>query len=89
MRHTRKLPAYAVTMNGISAWYKDVFERVGWMVLAKAKGFKDKIATYKNSIRRLLVSIDHLKYESVNRTQDLKVLRMNVEELWAFVQKNL
>jgi hypothetical protein len=89
-RKTIKLPRNDATMNGISAWYKDVFERLGWMILAKAKGFNDKIVSYKNSIKRLLKTIDHVsaEYESANRKHDLGVLRMNLMALWEHVQRD-
>ena len=93
VRNTRKyrLPRDANTMNGISAWYKSVFERLGWMVLAKAKGYNDKVAVYKKSIVRLVSSIEHVmgEYENMNRVHDLKVLHMNILCLWDFVQKHL
>lgn len=92
MAKTRKrLPARAATFAGVSYWYKDVMERLGWTIIAQAKGYKDKVAAYKNSIKRLLATIDHIsaEYESHNRKHDLNVMRMNVEELQAVASKCL
>ncbi len=72
-------------------WHTRMFEKLGWMVLAKEKGYGYKIDTYKKSIDHLLKTIDHVSAEYVNqnRKHDLNVLRMNVECLQAFVEKHL
>jgi len=86
-----RLPPRAATFSGVSYWYKDVMERLGWTIIAKAKGYNDKVVAYKNSIRRLLATIDSIteEYENHNRKHDLNVMRMNVNELQRFVTKNL
>ena len=88
---TMKLPRYAATMHGINEWHEYAFEKLGWMVLAKAKGYNDKIVQYKKMLDHLLKTTEHVmeEYESMNRKHDLKVVHMNVECLKAFVQKNL
>jgi hypothetical protein len=82
-RVSHRLPEQANTLHGLHHWHKHLFEHLGWMVLAKAKGHKDKVAQYKKSIQRFLKSVDHVseEYESRNRKHDLHVLRMHVEEL--------
>lgn len=86
----RSLPKYAVTFHAINKWYKHTFEKLGWMVLAKAKGYDYKIADYKKSIEHLLKTIEHVmgEYENHNRIHDLKVMRMNVMELQRHVSKD-
>lgn len=88
---TRKLPRYASTSEGLHHWYKCMFEKMGWMVLAKAKGYDYKIDNYKKSIANLIKSIKHVmaEYENKNRKHDLKVLLMNTEVLQAYVQKHM
>ncbi len=54
---------YAFTMKGIHHWHERTFEKLGWMVLAKAKGYDYKIETYKKSIDHLLKTIDHVEAE--------------------------
>ncbi len=94
-RSTRKanhsLPMYASTMKGIQHWHVRTFEKLGWMVLAKAKGYNYKVDAYKKSIENLLKTIDHVsaEYENHNRKHDLNVIRMNVKCLQDYVQKHL
>ena len=93
MAKTRKnrLPKYASTMHGINKWHEDAFEKLGWMVLAKEKGYSEKITQYKKMIDHLLRTVEHVKkeYENANRKHDLNVIHMNVECLKGFVMKNL
>ncbi len=92
VRHTRKrLPEHAATMRGLYGWYQAMFEKLGWMVLAKAKGQTSKIAEYKRGITRLLDSIKHVmsEYEDHNRIHDLNVLHMHTLVLHDFVSANL
>ena len=88
-RKTLRLPKYASTMKGIQMWYRALFEKLGWMVLADAKGYNDKIEQYKRSISRLLKTIEHVmsEYENHDRIHDLKVLYMNTEVLHECVMK--
>ena len=82
---------YASTMKGIHHWHIRTFEKLGWMVLAKAKGYDYKVEAYKKSIDHLLKTINHVEaeYENHNRKHDLNVLRMNVECLRDYVRKHL
>ena len=77
-----------VTMHGIHKWYEAEFEKLGWMILAKHKGFHDKIATYKNSLTRLhddiLHKISHV--HEIDRKNDLKIMLHNVEILMEHVK---
>ena len=78
-------------MAGLTHWHKHVFEHLGWIVLAKAKGMNDKVAVYKHSLQRLKDSLEHVlgEYKNADRKHDLQVLHMNVVELCSFVKKNL
>jgi hypothetical protein len=95
VRHTRKkisrLPMHAGTFNGLHDWYNAKFERLGWMVLAKAKGNYGKVAQYKKEIKNLLTSIQHVmnEYVDIDKQHDLHVLHMNTQALLNFVMKNL
>lgn len=85
------LPMHANTMDCIQDWYNKVFKKLGWMVLAQAKGYDYKIVSYKKSILNLLESIEHVmsEYEDPDRVHDLEVLHMNVKVLHEFVMKHL
>ena len=78
-----RLPKHSSTMYGINHWYKHVFEQLGWMILAKAKGYDTKIAAYKMSVTNLIASIKHVmaEYENHDRKHDLKVILMHTELL--------
>jgi hypothetical protein len=68
-----------------------MFEKLGWMVLAKEEGLDYKISTYKKSLARLIASIKHVssEYESADRKHDLHVLLLRVMCLKDFVDKHL
>ena len=69
------------TFCGLQHWYKAMFEKLGWMVLAKKNGHLDKVNAYMNSVNRLTSSIEHyLKYHAKDhdRKEDLKIMCDNV-----------
>ena len=78
-------------MNGLQHWHDYAFEKLGWMVLMKAKGYNSKIVEYKKMLAHLLKSLEHVRaeYHNANRKHDLNVLHMNVIELHHFVMKHL
>ena len=78
-------------MKGLHHWYHAKFEKLGWMVLAKAKGHHEKITEYKRGIRRLMESIEHVmgEYRDPDRIHDLRVLHMNTAELQRFADRHL
>ena len=85
-----KLPMLASTLHGLHRWHDSLFEKVGYMVLAKAKGRTQKIVSFKASIDYFLKSVDHVskEYQNQNKKHDLNVLRMNMMELKDFVNRN-
>lgn len=90
-RKAGRIPMYAMTQHGLNEWHKDMFEKLGWMVLLKAKGFNYKIPMYKKGIEHLIKAIKHVRseYEDHNRKHDLNVLLMNAEVLHDFATKHL
>ena len=67
-RRTQKRcdPKHAATFHGLQHWYKALFERLGWMVLAKSIGGMDeKIVAYKQSVH-------HLKRELACKMRSIK-----------------
>ena len=85
------LPMHAMTFCGVSEWHKAMFEKFGWMLLAKEKGYGFKVVAYKKAIDHLLMTIKHLmgEYMDPDKKHDLAVLLMNVECLKANAAKML
>jgi hypothetical protein len=79
-----------MTDYGLQRWHNDMFEKLGWMVLAKAKGLDDKVMMYKKSVNDLIEGIKHVsaEYENRNRKHDQNVLLMNAEVLKEHVDKD-
>ena len=93
MRKTMKNRDYEccdATFHGIHTWYKDLFEKLGWMVLANKHGMHDKISVYKHSLQRLKSSIIK-KWKSIHdkdKKDDLAIMLENVECLIEHVDKD-
>ena len=66
------LPTYAHAIK----WHDHLFEHLGWMVLAKAKGYNDKIQVYKNTSQRFKTNIKSKmnKIYDEYRKGELKIL---------------
>lgn len=86
-----KLPSLMGTQSGIDKWHDVMFDKLGWMILAKEKGLDYKVEAYKKSLVRLVAMIKHVssEYESHNRKHDLNVTLLNVMCLKSFVEKHL
>lgn len=93
MSTTRKnrLPRYSATMPGLVMWHKAMFEKMGWMILAKAKGMNDKVRAYKTGVDDLVKSLQQMskEYEDHNRKHDLNVMLMQAKLLQKSVHKIL
>ena len=78
------------TFDGIHGWYKAVFEKLGWMVLAKSKNMSEKVAHYKHSIERLKTAIIQKKENTrdIDKVNDLDILLNDVEVLLSHANKD-
>jgi len=87
-----KLPGKVgdVTLKGIHRWYKSVFERLGYMILAKSKGMTDKITVYKNSVARLKEAVENKidKVYDTDKVTDLKIMLRDIEILLKHINKD-
>jgi len=79
------------TFDGIHGWYKAMFEKLGWMILAKSKGMGEKTAHYKHSIERLHTAIMQKKEHThdIDKINDLDILLKDVEVLLEHAKKDL
>ena len=79
------------TMAGLQQWYVAMFEKLGWMVLAKSKGhMNDKIISYKLSLNRLEEKI-RCKINTtfdMDKQIDLKIMLQDVRVLIDHVDKD-
>ena len=76
MSKTMKKPCkYEATIFGLNHWYKDMFEKLGWMVLAKEwGGMNDKIVSYKKSLYRLKRHLECKISVENDRKTDLQIM---------------
>ena len=83
---------HPATVHGIQEWYKHMFEKLGWMVLAKSKGgMSDKLISYKKSLKRLEDKIECKipMIHCMDKKDDLIIMLGNVRILMDHVSKYL
>ena len=78
------------TYPGIVKWYHAMFEKLGWMILAKEYGMDDKIVSYKKSIQRLKDGIitKQKDMEDHDKLKDLEIMLKNVNILMKHANKD-
>lgn len=81
---------YTVTLWGLHCWYKAMFEKLGWMILAQRDGYSLKIKEYKEGIVHLKQAIEEKirTTKDADRKSDLAIMHKNVMSLWAHVNKD-
>lgn len=81
---------HETTFHGIQKWFEYVFEKLGWMILAKRNGYDDKIASYKNSVKRLHTAIESKMkiMKDKDRKIDLAILKADIETLMEHISKD-
>ena len=76
-----------MTFHGLEKWYKRLFEKLGWMVLAFQRGHEDKILNYIEGIEHFLVQAEN-KYKTLSSSdtkKDLAIMIQNVKILLVHV----
>ena len=79
------------TFCGLQHWYKAMFEKLGWMILAKKNGQSDKVNAYINSVHRLKNGIEHYwKHHAKDHDhkEDLMIMCDNVAILSEHVKQD-
>lgn len=82
---------HEATMYDIQHWFKHLFEKLGWMILAKHYGYRYKISAYKESLKHLKKTIENkmATIQEKDRLEDLKILHHRLCILMDHVQKDL
>ena len=93
---------YHITFEGLNHWHHKMFEKFGWMILAKRevqhnhdaksrKHMREKLKCYVNSVERLCHALEEKlqTIEETDRRNDLEVLLMNAKTLYEFASKTL
>ena len=64
------------TMKNLNGWTCALYEKYGWMMLAKVRGHKEKVSAYKKSINHLDKAINNKMNitQNANRKTNLNVL---------------
>lgn len=80
-----------LTMRNAEDWYKNEFEKLGWMILAKHERKLTKITQYKINLDGLIKTLEKLElaYEDIDRKKDIHTMLENTKILKDFVDKKL
>lgn len=85
------MPHHNCTFHGLHDWSSHMFEKLGWMLLAKRNKNTDSVRCYIKGLKRLHDEISH-KYKETqdpDRKRDLEELSSNVLYLTACAQHML
>lgn len=92
MRKTSKLMMFhdQATMHDIQHWFKHMFEKLGWMILAKHHGYRYKISSYKEGLKHLKKTIENkmATVKEIDRLEDLRILHHRLCVLIDHVHKD-
>jgi len=84
---------YNATLFGLHKWHTHVFERLGWMLLAKAHGKDNQIKCYCDSVdaleAELLLRLKNDTDLAGSHKKDLQILLKNVMVLKQHIKKSL
>jgi hypothetical protein len=85
------MSCYDATYCSINNWYKSMYEKLGWMILAKNHGMIDKVVSYKNTLERLRCTIEKKikKTRDQDKKADLKIMHIDLMVLIEHAMKHL
>jgi hypothetical protein len=77
------MEGYHTTYEGLHGWYKCLFEKYGWMLLAQRQQHQEKIQEYLMSLHRLGQELMHKReqLEENDRKLDLSEMLYNLRTL--------
>ncbi len=80
---------YPITFCGLQKWYVSLFEKFGWMILAKRDKHNHKIENYKFAVLHLHEALVEKKENTydIDTKNDLEILKYNIETLINHVKK--
>jgi hypothetical protein len=77
-----------VTLHGLENWTNHMYEILGWMTLADRHNNSEKVASYINSIPKLMQAIQsRMEGSSTSERKDLEALGRKVEHLYNVCDK--
>jgi len=82
---------YPATTHGLKKWHQAMFEKLGWMILAKKKRYTEKVGSYLISLSRLQNKLE-CKIQSVkdeDKKNDLKIMLVDVNILVEHAKRDL
>jgi hypothetical protein len=80
-----------ISFHSLHEWYKESFEKLGMMILAKKSGNKYKIDAYIHSLDHLKHNLERKlgKLKDVDKKQDILILWTNLNVLIEHAKKDL
>ena len=77
-----------VTSCELEQWFKHLYERLGWVVLAQSMGHTEKVEHYKKSIERFEEGLHNAQREikDADRLRDLGIMAKKINVLKNHVQ---
>lgn len=67
-----------VTLHGFECWYRHIFEKVGWVMLANTRGNTSKVSNFLEMINHFLEDAEIRKFKNPDSVDDLKIMKDNV-----------
>jgi hypothetical protein len=74
-----------VTLHGFECWYKHIFEKVGWIILAKKNGNTARVANYVQMLDHFLEDANLRQFKNPDSVDDMKIMKDNVTILKNFI----
>ena len=79
-----------VTYYGLHKWYNTLFEKAGWMILAKSHGYNEKLHNYKSSVQYLRDQLvkKHKRMHDKDKKEDLYIMLKNTQILMDHINRD-